>query len=73
MSVSTSGTAYTYVSGSTINAGGAEKMMGGREMLMSTSAFAVVGIGNTNPNAKSIVPRKNFFIEAAPLCRLVMK
>jgi hypothetical protein len=73
MSISTSGTTYTYVSGSTTNAGGAEKMMGGREMLMPTSALAVVGIGRKTTTAKRIVPRENFFIEAPPLFRLVMK
>jgi hypothetical protein len=66
MSISTSGTTYTYVSGSTINAGGAEKMMGGREMLMPTSALAVVGIGRKITNAKRIGPRNNFFILQPP-------
>jgi hypothetical protein len=36
--------------------------MGGREMLMPTAALAIVGIENTNNNAKSIVPKSNFFI-----------
>jgi hypothetical protein len=37
-------------------------MGGGREMLMPTSTLAIVGIGNTSTNAKSIVPKSNFFI-----------
>jgi hypothetical protein len=51
------------VSGSTINTGGAANTMGGgREMLMPTATLAIVGIGNTSTNAKSIVPNNNFFI-----------
>jgi hypothetical protein len=47
------------VSGSTISTGGAANTMGGgREML----TLAIVGIGNTSTNAKSIVPKSNFFI-----------
>jgi hypothetical protein len=37
-------------------------MRGGREMLMPTSALAVVGIGNASNNAKSVVPKSNLFI-----------
>jgi hypothetical protein len=37
-------------------------MGGGREMLMPTSTLAIVGIENTSTNAKSIIPKSNFFI-----------
>ena len=36
--------------------------MGGREMLTPTFTSAVVGTGNANTNAKSIVVTRNFFI-----------
>ena len=36
-------------------------------MLMPTSTPAIVGIGNTSTNAKSIVPKSNFFILQSPL------
>ena len=37
-------------------------MGGGREMLMPTSTLAIVRKGSTSTNAKSIVPKSNFFI-----------
>jgi hypothetical protein len=37
-------------------------MAGGREMLMPTSTLAGAGTGDTNTNAISVVPIKNFFI-----------
>ena len=40
----------------------ANMMGGGREMLMLTSTLAIVGKGSTSTNAKSIVPKSNFFI-----------
>jgi hypothetical protein len=39
----------------------------GREMPILTSTPAIVGIGNTSTNAKSIVPKSNFFILLPPL------
>jgi hypothetical protein len=38
-------------------------MGGGREMLIPTLISAIVGRGNTGTNAKSNVPKTNFFIE----------
>jgi hypothetical protein len=46
-------------------------MSGGREMLMPTSALAVVGIGNTSNNDKSIVPKSNFFILQPPWINMI--
>jgi hypothetical protein len=37
-------------------------------MLMLISTPAVVGIGNTSANAKSIVPKSTFFILQSPSC-----
>jgi hypothetical protein len=37
-------------------------MSGGRDMLIPTSTFAIAEIGNKSTNARSIVPRINFFI-----------
>jgi hypothetical protein len=67
MSTSKSGTTYTYVSGSTITAGGASNTMGGgRGIVMLISISAMVGIGTTIANAKRIVPKKHFFILMPP-------
>jgi hypothetical protein len=41
-------------------------MAGGRGILMCISTAAVVGIGMTITNAKSIVPKRNFFILLPP-------
>jgi hypothetical protein len=47
----------------TTNSGGAANTMGGgREILMPTTTFAIVGIGNTSTNANSIGPKSSFFI-----------
>jgi hypothetical protein len=42
-------------------------MGGGRGILMCISTPAIVGIGTTITNAKSIVPKSNFFILLPPL------
>jgi hypothetical protein len=42
-------------------------MGGGRGKLMCISTCAIVGIGMTITNAKSIVPKSNFFILLPPL------
>ena len=47
----------------TINCGGAAKTMGGgKPILIFTSTLAIVGIGTTVINAKSIVAKSTFFI-----------
>jgi 4-diphosphocytidyl-2C-methyl-D-erythritol kinase len=57
------------VSGITINSGGAANTMGGgRAMLTLMFTAAIVGIGTTLTNAKSIVPKSNFFILLPPCC-----
>jgi hypothetical protein len=43
-------------------------MGGGKEMLTLISTAAVVGKGMTIANAKSIVPKSNFFILLSPYC-----
>jgi hypothetical protein len=71
MSCSTLGTTYTSVSGRTIISGGAANTMGGgRGILTCISTPAIVGIGTTITNAKSIVPKSNFFIFLPPLLGL---
>jgi hypothetical protein len=51
----------------TINCGGAAKTMGGgKPILIFTSTLAIVGIGTTIMNAKSIVAKSNFFISLHP-------
>jgi hypothetical protein len=58
-----SGTTYTYVSGTTINAGGAANMMGGgKPILVPTSTLAIVETGTAMSSAKSNVPVNNLFI-----------
>jgi len=42
-------------------------MGGGRGKLMCISTSAIVGIGTTITNAKSIVPKRYFFILLPPL------
>jgi hypothetical protein len=42
-------------------------MGGGREILTLISTAAIVGIGTTITNAKSTVPKSNFFILLPPL------
>jgi hypothetical protein len=42
-------------------------MGGGRGKLMCISTAAIVGIGTTITNAKSIVPKSNFFILLSPI------
>jgi hypothetical protein len=42
-------------------------MGGGRGILMCIFTSAIVGIGTTITNAKSIVPKSNFFILLPPL------
>jgi hypothetical protein len=41
-------------------------MGGGRGKLMRISTAAIVGIGTTTTNAKSTVPKSNFFIFSPP-------
>jgi hypothetical protein len=41
-------------------------MGGGRGKLMRISTAAIVGIGTTITNAKSIAPKSNFFILLPP-------
>jgi hypothetical protein len=41
-------------------------MGGGREMLMSTFTPAIAETGNTDTDANSIVPKRNFFILQPP-------
>jgi hypothetical protein len=68
MSTSISGTAYTpYASGTTITSGGAAKTTGGgRGNPILTFTSAIVGIGITIDNAKSIDPKSIFFILLPP-------
>ena len=55
------------MSGITINSGGATNTIGGgREIPMFISTLAIVGIGMTNINVKSIIPKNNFFILLPP-------
>jgi hypothetical protein len=42
-------------------------MGGGRGKLMPIFTCAIVGIGTTITNAKSIVPKSNFFILFSPI------
>jgi hypothetical protein len=42
--------------------GGRATATGGGAIVTFTSTPAIVGVGTTNSNAKSIVPQKNFFI-----------
>ncbi len=57
------------VSGSTINSGGAANTMGGgKPILTLTLTCAMAGTETTIINAKSIVPKSNFFISLPP-CR----
>jgi hypothetical protein len=42
-------------------------MGGGREIPIPIFTPAIVGIGTTNTNAKSIVPKRKFFISLPPL------
>jgi hypothetical protein len=42
-------------------------MGGGRPILTFTSTLAIVGIGTTITNAKSNVPKNNFFILLPPI------
>jgi hypothetical protein len=67
MSTSTSGATYTYVSGITINSGGAGNMMGGgRGILILIFTSANVGMGTTTASAKRIVHKNSFFIFLPP-------
>jgi hypothetical protein len=47
--------------------------MGGKEIPTLTSTLAIVGAGNTNTNAKSIVPKNIFFILCPPIARQFQK
>jgi hypothetical protein len=44
-------------------------MGGGREIPIPIFTSAIVGIGTTITNAKSIVPKRKFFISLPPLSR----
>jgi hypothetical protein len=48
-------------------------MGGGREIPIPIFTSAMVGIGTTITNAKSIVPKSNFFIWLPPLFQGLMK
>jgi hypothetical protein len=51
----------------TTNGGAANTMGGGKGKLKLILTPAIVGIGTTSTNAKSIVPKSNFFILLPPL------
>jgi hypothetical protein len=48
-------------------------MGGGREILTLISTAAIVGMGTTIANAKSIVPKSNFFILLPPLVAQIQR
>ena len=61
---------HTYQVSLLTHGGAGNTMGGGKEILMLIPTCAIVGIGTTMTNAKSIVPKSNFFILLPPCCSM---